>query len=121
MHSDSDKPGARLIGIEYIVSERLVRTLPPEEKRLWHSHKFEVASGTLIAPGVPSLAENQDMQKLVGTYGKTFHTWQVDLGHELPLGPPQLMMAATGDGQVDPAVVAARDEEYGVSTGCQAR
>ena len=39
---DSDKPDARLIGIEYIISRRLFQTLPEEEKKLWHSHKFEV-------------------------------------------------------------------------------
>lgn len=31
-------------------------------------------------------------------------------------GPPQLMMAFTGDGQVLPELVAARDARYGVST-----
>ena len=39
---DSDKPDARLIGIEYIISRRLFQGLPQEEKKLWHSHKFEV-------------------------------------------------------------------------------
>jgi hypothetical protein len=38
------------------------------------------------------------------TYGKTFHTWQVDRGDVLPLGPPQLMMSATADGQVQPTL-----------------
>jgi hypothetical protein len=38
------------------------------------------------------------------TYGKTFHTWQVDRGDVLPLGPPQLMMSATADGQVKPTL-----------------
>ncbi len=37
--ADSDQPSARLIGIEYIISERLLKTLPEEEKRFWHSHK----------------------------------------------------------------------------------
>src|SRR5437660_5511753 len=35
---DSNQPGARLIGIEYIVSEERFRQLPDDEKRLWHSH-----------------------------------------------------------------------------------
>lgn len=39
---DSNKPDARLIGIEYIISRRLFQGLPQEEKKLWHSHKFEV-------------------------------------------------------------------------------
>ncbi len=38
------------------------------------------------APRVPVLAEDLEMKKLINTYGKTFHTWQVDRGDTLPLG-----------------------------------
>ncbi|KAL3152128.1 hypothetical protein ABBQ32_001226 [Trebouxia sp. C0010 RCD-2024] len=113
---DSDKPNARLIGTEYIISDKLFETLPEEEKVYWHSHKFEVQSGTLQAPRVPVLAEDLEMQKLVNTYGKTFHTWQVDRGDVLPFGPPQLMMAFTGDGETDPRMVAKRDAQYGTNS-----
>lgn len=60
---DSDQPNAKLIGIEYIVSEKvstvqladaradrtkqIFDSLPAEEKRYWHSHKYEVESGYL--------------------------------------------------------------------------
>ncbi|KAJ9121999.1 hypothetical protein QFC24_004582 [Naganishia onofrii] len=37
---DSDTPGARLIGIEYVVPEETFLALDDEEKRYWHSHKF---------------------------------------------------------------------------------
>ena len=47
---DSDKPNARLIGIEYIISRRLFNSLPDEEKPMWHSHMYEV-SPTLYAEG----------------------------------------------------------------------
>ena len=47
---DSDRPDARLIGTEYIISDKLFETLPEEEKVYWHSHKFEVQSGTLQVP-----------------------------------------------------------------------
>lgn len=40
----------------------------------------------LYAPGVPNAAEALEMSKLVDTYGKTWHTWQVDRGDTLPLG-----------------------------------
>ena len=53
--------------------------------------------------------------------GKTWHTWQVDLGHQLPLGPPQLMLAFTQDGQIDPDVVAKRDADLGTDTDKTAR
>src|ERR1700722_19348481 len=58
---ESDKRNARLIGVEYIISEKLFNGLPPEEKKLWHSHRYEVMSGQLIAPGMPDEAEKQLM------------------------------------------------------------
>ena len=113
---DSDRPDARLIGIEYIISEKLFQTLPEEEKRFWHSHVYEVKSGSLIAPRLPDLAENELMKKLIGTYGKTWHTWQLDRGDQLPLGVPQLMMGFTADGQANPQMIADRDKGYGISS-----
>ena len=113
---DGNVKDAKLMGVEYIVSERLLRTLPAEEKALWHSHVHEVKSGQLIAPGIPRAAENELMRKLVGTYGKTWHTWHTDLHKQLPLGVPQLMMGFTADGQTDQAMVAARDRRFGVDT-----
>jgi len=113
---DANRPDARLIGIEYIISEARFRALPEDEKRLWHSHHYEVKSGLLVAPGIPELAERAYFQDLVTTYGKTFHTWQVDRD-DFPYGVPQLMMGFTEDGQADPAMVAARDQRVGVSTG----
>ena len=66
---------------------------------MWHSHVHEVKSGQLIAPGIPEIAEHELMEKLVGTYGKTFHTWHTDMQHELPVGVPQVMMGFTADNQ----------------------
>jgi hypothetical protein len=111
---DRNAPDARLIGIEYIISEERFRGLPEEEKRLWHSHHYEVKSGTLVAPGIPDLAEHAHLSDLVKTYGKTFHTWQYDRD-DFPYGIPQLMMGLTGDGQVDEALVRDRDRRLGVS------
>ena len=48
---------ANLIGIEYIVSERLFDGLPDEEKPYWHPHNYEILSGQLSAPGLPEPAE----------------------------------------------------------------
>jgi hypothetical protein len=113
---DGNVREARLMGVEYIVSERLFAALPEAEKALWHSHVHEVKSGQLIAPGIPQVAEHELMEKLVGTYGKTFHTWHTNMGAQLPLGVPQVMMGFSADGQIDPALVAARDERFGVSS-----
>jgi len=113
---DSNRSDAKLIGIEYIVSARIFRTLPDEEKRLWHSHDYEVRSGELIAPGVPEAAGHMVMKDLVNTYGKTWHTWQIDQSPAFPLGIPQLMMGFTRDGQVDQAKLADRDKRFGSTT-----
>ena len=109
---DSSKPGARLIGVEYIVSAKIFDSLPPDEKKLWHSHNYEVKSGVLTAPGMADAAEKDLMKVLIGTYGKTWHMWQVDRGDKLPLGIPQLMMAFTADGQAKANIIAERDKLY---------
>jgi len=111
---DSDQANARLIGVEYIISESLFSRLPAAEKQLWHSHRYEVMSGLLTAPGLAAGAEKELMAELVNTYGKTWHLWQVDRGDRVPLGLPRLMMGFTADGQVDPALVAARDRDLPV-------
>ncbi|XP_062182848.1 oil body-associated protein 1A [Phragmites australis] len=97
-----DAPGAdaRLIGVEYIVSEKVFLTLPDDEKPLWHTHEFEVKGGLLFMPGVPGMVERQDLEKVCKTYGKAIHFWQVDRGDALPLGLPQIMMAITREGQL---------------------
>ena len=112
---DSSQPNARLIGVEYIVSEKIFQSLPEEEKKLWHSHQYEVKSGLLVAPGIPESAEDSLMEELVNTYGKTFHTWQIDR-HILPYGMPQLMMSFTQDGEINQTLIQARDNEFSVST-----
>jgi hypothetical protein len=113
---ESDKKHARLVGIEYIISSKLFKELPAEEKKLWHSHVYEVKSGQLIAPRIPEAAEMEVMKGLVGTFGKTWYTWQVDRGDKVPLGIPQLMMAFTADGQAHPQLLAECDAEYGISS-----
>jgi hypothetical protein len=108
---------ALLMGVEYVISEKLFKTLPKDEKRMWHSHAYEVKSGQLITPSLPEEAEHGLMEKLVSTYGKTWHTWDTDkYGKNLPLGIPILMMAFTADGQIDPAMLARRDKRLTVST-----
>jgi hypothetical protein len=113
---DSNGEKARLIGVEYIVSEKLFKTLPDDEKYFWHSHHYEVKSGELIMPGIPDTVEHAAMEKLITTYGKTWHMWQVDRRDELPLGIPQLMMGFTKDGQANASLVSDRDQRFGVST-----
>jgi len=116
---DGNVKNAKIMGVEYIISGRLFATLPPEEKALWHSHVHEVKSGQLVAPGIPQVAEKELMKKLVGTYGKTWHTWHTDQGRTLPVGVPQLMMGFTADGQQDAAMVATRDQRLGIDSAAR--
>jgi len=76
---DGNVDDAKIMGVEYIVSGGLFAQLPDAEKPLWYSHVHEVKSGQLVAPGIPDVAEHALMRKLVGSYGKTFHTWHTDL------------------------------------------
>ena len=78
-----------------MVPKHVYETLDPEEQKLWHSHEFEVKSGMLVLPTPSSHQGKEDewekmeteaMKEVIGLYGKTWHFWQVDKGHELPLG-----------------------------------
>jgi hypothetical protein len=116
---DGNVKDAKLMGVEYIISAKLFATLPPAEKALWHSHVWEVKSGQLVAPGIPGPAEKELMKKLIGTYGKTWHTWHTDLDKQLPLGVPQLMMGFTGEGQANAAMVADRDKRMAIDSAAK--
>lgn len=82
-----------------MITPKLYETLDTEERKLWHSHVFEVKSGMLIMPQpsvlVPQAAwekaETSEMEDVVELYGKVYHLWQVDKGHKIPLGAPKLM------------------------------
>lgn len=113
---DGNTEDAKIMGVEYIVSERLFKKLPEEEKYLWHSHHYEVKSGALIAPGIPDPVEHILMENLISTYGKTIHTWHTDRDLELPIGGPLIMMGFTEDGQLNQQLLDKRDENFNVST-----
>ncbi|KAL7626595.1 hypothetical protein AAE478_003367 [Parahypoxylon ruwenzoriense] len=120
---DSPKANARLIGIEYMISPKLYASLPDSERKLWHSHVYEVKTGMLIMPGPSSLpgathvweaAETREMEHLVEVYGKVYQLWQTDRGDQLPIGEPKLMTSFTADGQLDfEKVVGDRDKRFG--------
>lgn len=119
---DSPEKNARLIGVEYMISPKLYQTLPPEERRYWHSHVFEVKSGMLIMPqpsvAVPEAAwekaEMKEMEDVIELYGKVYHMWQTDRGDKVPLGEPQLMTSFTAEDQFDfDKNVGDRDRRFG--------
>jgi len=113
---DSTSPHAKLVGVEYVISERLFGELPEAEKPYWHSQLHPVKAGTLLAPGLPEEAEHALASRLARTYAKTWRLWPVEERAEVPLGVPQLMMGFTQDGQLDRALLAERDRELGVAS-----
>lgn len=106
---DGNTEDARLMGIEYIVSEKLYNTLPAEEKAYWHPHNYEVLSGTLRMPGLPDAAEKQALATKINSYGKTWHVWMTGTkqspGDALPLGPAHLAWSFNADGEAKPGLV----------------
>jgi hypothetical protein len=112
---DSAGANAKLLGVEYIITDKRYRALPEQEKPYWHPHTYEVLAGGLIAPGMEPEKEREFMKMILTTWGKAWHTWP-DPSANLPLGEPLLIWSLTGDGQADDSVVAARDREFGVST-----
>jgi hypothetical protein len=113
---DGNTNDAKIMGVEYIISAKLFQTLDDEEKMLWHSHHYEVKSGTLIAPGIPDAAEHELMEKIVSTYGKTIHTWHTDQERSLPVGSPMIMMGFTKDGQLKSELLNDRDQRFNISS-----
>ena len=88
-----------------MVPKHIYETLDPKEQKLRHSHVVDVKSGVLTTP-TPSTHEGHEdkceklemeaMKEVIGWYGKTWHFWEVDKGHELPFGHPKLMGSLTG-------------------------
>lgn len=117
---DGNTKTANLIGIEYIISEKLFNSLPAAEKGYWHPHNYEILSGQLIAPHIPKVAEKALMKDKINSYGKTWHVWNSapfgKRGDALPLGEPMLEWSFNRDGEAYPAMVEARDKRMGVRT-----
>ncbi len=99
---DGAGPDAKLIGIEYLVSDALYQKMPPEEKLYWHDHKYEVDSGLLRSMTQTGEDEQKTLAVVKTLWGKVFHTWAT--GKAYPSGPPRLFWAVTGK---EPFVLAA--------------
>jgi hypothetical protein len=112
---DSTAKHAKVLGVEYIISDRLYRTLPEVETKYWHPHTYEVLAGGLIAPGMNPADEMAFMKGLLTTWGKSWHTWP-DPKTTIPIGAPLLMWSAGRDGTIDEDLVASRDREFHVSS-----
>jgi hypothetical protein len=122
---DGNTAEARMMGIEYIISEKLYQTLPTEEKAYWHPHNYEILSGQLRMPGLPDVAEKEALKGKINSYGKTWHTWMTGLHGQqadpLPFGPPHLQWSFNKDGEAVAAMVVARDERFDFDTADERR
>lgn len=117
---DGNTAHANMNGVEYIISEKLLESLPRHERQYWHPHNGEILSGQLVAPGIPQLAEKALMKKKMNSYGKTWHVWNTGhggrAGDSLPLGEPRLAWSFNRDGEILPALVQRRDQNMHIDT-----
>jgi hypothetical protein len=114
--TDGNTENANVTGLEYIISERLFNTLSAEEQKFWHPHNYEIFSGQLVGPGLPTVAEKELMKTKVNSYGKTVHTWRAKCweGNQpyldtLPKGEPLIAWSFNHDGEMKPELLAERD------------
>jgi len=91
---DGTGPEAKLIGVEYLVSDEVYRSMPDEEKALWHDHKFEVDTRLLKSLTQTGEDEKKTLAHVRTMWGKVYHTW-VD-GKAYPRGPARLFWSVTG-------------------------
>lgn len=113
-----------------MIPKHVYETLDPAEQKLWHSHEFEVSSGMLALPKPAGQSndtwekmELDAMKEVAGLYGKTWHTWQVDRGDQIPLGYPTLMGSLTSQEQIPnlKEAIAHRDGDWNIDFEEKAR
>lgn len=112
---DGNTRGARLVGVEYMISDRLYATLPDDERPLWHAHRDDVMSGLLAAPGLPAALEREVMAWAARSYGKASLLWD-SAADDLPVGMPELLLGYTAERPADAAFIEKRDKRMGIST-----
>jgi hypothetical protein len=91
---DGTGPDAKLIGIEYLVSDAVYQKMPAEEKAYWHDHKYEVDDGLLKSLTQTGDEEKRTLAKVRTLWGKVYHTWTS--GTTYPRGPARLYWSVTG-------------------------
>ena len=75
---DGNTAEARMMGIEYIISEKLYNTLPTEEKAYWHPHNYEILSGQLRMPGLPASNTRRKCAAAALSLGKSTVEWRME-------------------------------------------
>jgi hypothetical protein len=91
----------RLVGIEYVIPDKVYQSLSQQEKQYWHPHDGEVDSGMLSLPGMAADKEAATLKFVKTTWGKTWHAWNPErkgsgesstvAWPDVPVGPARLM------------------------------
>ena len=102
------------VGVEYFITKPLFEALPEEEKKLWHSHPYEILSGLFVVMDVTPEEEQIVLDYIMGTFGKVTDTWQ--FYNDMPIGAPQLGYALALDSQVDWDLADKMDKDLNVGT-----
>jgi hypothetical protein len=92
---DGPGPDARLIGVEYLVSDEVYRRMPAEERIYWHDHQYEADAGLLTSPTRSGVDEAPTFPKVSTLWGKVYHTWAS--GGDYPRGPAAVLWSDTGE------------------------
>jgi hypothetical protein len=92
---DGTGPDAKLIGVEYLVSDAVHQKMPADEKAFWHDHKYEVDGGYIKSLTQTGDEEKQTLAKVRTLWGKVYHTWAS--GSDYPRGPARLFWSVTGE------------------------
>ena len=92
---DGTGPDAKLIGVEYLVTDEVYRSMPEEERAYWHDHKYEVDSSLIRSLTQSGEDEKKTLAQVRTLWGKIYHTWVE--GAEYPQGPAKLFWAVTGE------------------------
>lgn len=92
---DGTGPDARLIGVEYLVSDAVYQKMSAEEKVYWHDHKHEVDAGYIKSLTQTGDEEKQTLARVRTLWGKVYHTWAS--GNDFPRGPARLYWSVTGE------------------------
>jgi hypothetical protein len=92
---DGTGPNARLIGVEYLVSDAVYRAMPEEERGYWHDHKYEVDARLIRSLTQSGDEEAKTLAKVRTLWGKVYHTKAE--GDDYPRGPAQLFWSVTGE------------------------
>jgi hypothetical protein len=92
---DGTGPDARLIGVEYLVSDAVYQKMPAEEKAFWHDHKYEIDTGLLKSLTQSGEDEQKTLAAVRPLWGKVYHTWAS--GRDYPRGPARLYWSVTGE------------------------